>query len=72
VEGTQTEEMSRWLKKKKRRSEVKEKRVVKGEDKGRQIRKEDESWTGQQAEEDTSRFFGAPRRGEGRTGWKNP
>jgi hypothetical protein len=61
VEGTQTEEGSKWLKKKKRRSEVKEKKTIKREDQGRQINKEDESWTGQQVEEDTNRCFGAPR-----------
>jgi hypothetical protein len=68
MEGTQTEEGSKWLKKKKRRSEVKE-RKIKREDQGRQRSKEDESWTGQQVEEDTNRCFGAPRGEEGRTGW---
>jgi hypothetical protein len=47
----------------------KEKRVVEREDQGRQINKEDGSWTTQQEEEDTNGCFGAPRRKEGRTGW---
>jgi len=72
TEGTQTEKGSKWLKKKKRRSKVNEKRVIKGEDQRRQSIKEDESWIGQQAEEDTNRCFGAPRRKEGRTGWQSP
>jgi hypothetical protein len=69
VKGTQTKEGSKWLKKHKRRSKVKEKKAIKGEDQGRQSNKEDESWTGQQVEEDTNRCFGAPHGGEGRTGW---
>jgi hypothetical protein len=48
------------------------KQVVGREDLGRQRNKEDESWTGQQEEEDTNRCFGAPRRKEGRTGWRSP
>jgi hypothetical protein len=60
AEGTQSEEGSKWLKKQKTRSEVKEKRVVEIEDQGRQSSKEDESWIGQQAEQDTNRCFGAP------------
>jgi hypothetical protein len=43
--------------------------VVGREDLGRQSSKEDESWIGQQVEEDTNRFFGAPRGEEGRTSW---
>jgi hypothetical protein len=35
VEGTQTKEGSKWLKKQKRRNEVKEKQVVEREDQGR-------------------------------------
>jgi hypothetical protein len=66
AEDTQTEEGSKWLKKKKRRREVKEKKVVK------ERIKEDELWTGQQAEEDTNGCFGAPRGEEGRTGWQSP
>jgi hypothetical protein len=42
AEGTQTEEGSKWLKKKKRRNEVKEKQVVEREDQGRQSNKEDD------------------------------
>jgi hypothetical protein len=72
AEGTQTEEGSKWLNKQKRRSEVKEKKFVKREDQGRQRSKEDESWTGHQAEEDTNGCFGAPRGEEGRTGWRSP
>jgi hypothetical protein len=34
AEGTQTEEGSKWLKKHKRRSEVKEKQAIKREDQG--------------------------------------
>jgi hypothetical protein len=48
------------------------KQVVGREDLGRQSSKEDESWTGQQAEEDTNRCFGSPRRKEGRTCWQSP
>jgi hypothetical protein len=45
AEGTQTEEGSKWLKKQKRRNEVKEKQVIEREDQGRQSNKEDGSWT---------------------------
>jgi hypothetical protein len=69
TKGTQTEEGSKWLKKKKRRKEVKEKKVVEREDKGRESIKEDRSWTTQQAEEDTNGCFGAPHRKEARIGW---
>jgi hypothetical protein len=72
AEGTQTEEGSKWLKKQKRRNEVKEKQVVEREDQGRQRNKEDGSWTTQQVEEDTNGCFGAPRGKEGRTGWRSP
>ena len=72
VEGTQTNEWSKWLKKQKRRSEVKEKRVIKGEDQGRQRSKECELWIGQQVEEDTNGCFGAPCGEEGRTCRRSP
>jgi hypothetical protein len=72
AEGTQTEEGTKWLKKQKRRIEVKEKKVVKREYQGRQSFKEYESWKGQQVEEDTNRCFGAPHREEGRIGWRSP
>jgi hypothetical protein len=52
AEGTLTENGSKWSKKQKRRSEVREKLVVGREDRGRQINKEDGSWTTQQAEKD--------------------
>jgi hypothetical protein len=45
VGSTQTEEGSKWLKKNKRRNEVKEKKFVEREDQGRQSNKEDGSWT---------------------------
>jgi hypothetical protein len=41
---------------------------VEREDQGRQRRKENRSWKGQQVEEDTNGFFGAPRREEGGIG----
>jgi hypothetical protein len=37
--------------------------------KEKKVSKEYESWTSQQAEEDTSRCFGEPRGEEGRIGW---
>jgi hypothetical protein len=40
--------------------------VIEREDQGRQINKEDGSWTTQQAEKDTNECFGAPRGKEGR------
>jgi hypothetical protein len=43
AEGTQTKERSKWLQKKKRRNEVKEKKFVEREDQGRQRNKEDGS-----------------------------
>jgi hypothetical protein len=46
IEGTQTEEGLKWLKKQKRMSKVREKQVIKGEYQGRQSSKEDESWIG--------------------------
>jgi hypothetical protein len=55
MEGTQTEEGEKWLKKQKRRSEVKEKQAVKGEDQEGQRNKEDRSWTSQQVEKYTNR-----------------
>jgi hypothetical protein len=72
AEGTQTEEGSKWLKKQKRRIKVKENQIIKREDQGRKSNKEYESWTGQQEEEYTNRFFGAPCKEEGRTGWRCP
>jgi len=50
-------------KKKKRRSEVKEKIVIVREDQGRQIKKEDGSWTTQQAEKSANGCFGEPHDG---------
>jgi hypothetical protein len=35
------------------------------------ISKEDGSWTTQQEEKSTVGFFGAPRRKEGKTGWRS-
>jgi GH18 family chitinase len=72
AEGTLTENGSKWSKKRKRRSEVRKKLVVGREDQGRQINKEDGSWTTQQAEKSTNGCFGAPRGKEGKTGWQSP
>jgi hypothetical protein len=44
-------------KKQKRRSEVREKLVVGREDRGRQINKEDGSWTTQQVEKSTNEML---------------
>jgi hypothetical protein len=52
----------KWLKKHKRRSEVKEKLSVGREDRGRQRNKEEGSWTTQQEEKDINECFGAPHR----------
>jgi hypothetical protein len=41
-------------------------------DRGRNINKEDGSWTTQQEEKATDRCFGAPRRKEGKKGWRSP
>jgi len=72
IEGTQTEEGLKWLKKQKRMSKVREKQVIKGEYQGRKHSKEDGSWTSQQEEEDTNGCCGSPRREEGRIGQRSP
>jgi hypothetical protein len=46
--------------------------VVEREDQGRQINKEDGSWTTQQVEKDINECFGAPHGKEGKTGWRSP
>jgi hypothetical protein len=68
TEGTKIEEWSKWLKKHKKEEQSKGKQVIERKDQGRQINKEYRSWIGQQVEEDTNGFFGAPRGEEGRTG----
>jgi hypothetical protein len=50
----------------------KRKQVVGWREKGRQINKEDGSWMTQQAKKDTNRCFGAPRKKEGKIGWRSP
>ena len=69
---TQIEEGSKWLKKKKRKKEVRENLVVGREDQGRQISKEDGSWKTQQVEKYTNGCFGALRGKGVRTGWRSP
>jgi hypothetical protein len=49
----------------------KRKQAVGQEYRGRQIKKEDGSWTNQQAEKATNGCFGAPRKKEGKTGWQS-
>jgi hypothetical protein len=66
AEGTLTEIGSKWSKKKKRRSEVRE-----NESLNKKI-KEDGSWTTQQAEKFINGFFGAHRGKEGKAGWRSP
>jgi hypothetical protein len=57
AEGTLTENGSKWSKKQKRRSEVREKLSVGREYQGRQINKEDGSWTTQQVEKATNEML---------------
>jgi hypothetical protein len=50
----------------------KRKQVVGRGERGRHISKEDGSWMTYQAEKSTNRCFGAPRKKEGKTGWRSP
>jgi hypothetical protein len=61
VGRTQTEEGLKWLKKQRRRSEVKENLVFGRKYQGRQIIEEYRSWTTQKEKEYTKGCYGAPR-----------
>jgi hypothetical protein len=50
----------------------KRKKVIGWGDRGRQINKEYGSWMTQQVEKATNGCFGAPRKQEGKTGWRSP
>jgi hypothetical protein len=60
------------IKEAEKKERSKGKRVIGREDRGRQINKEDGSWTTQKMEKATNGCFGAPRGEEGKTGWQSP
>jgi hypothetical protein len=72
AEGTLTENGSKWSKKQKRRSEVRESESIEREDQGRQINKKMDRGQLNKWKNPSTECFGAPRRKEGKTGWRSP
>jgi hypothetical protein len=72
AEDTLTEIGSKWPKKQKRRSEVRENESLDEKIEENRSSKEDGSWTTQQVEKSTNGCFGAPHGKEGKTGWRSP
>jgi hypothetical protein len=71
-EGRLTEIRSKWLKKKKRWSEVRERKSLDEEiEEDRSTRKVDHGQLSKR-KKSTGRCFGEPRGKEGKTGWRSP
>jgi hypothetical protein len=72
AEGTLTEIGSKWSKKQKRRSEVRENKSLDEKiEENRSARKMDHGQLNKQ-EKSTNGCFGAPRGKDGKTGWRSP
>jgi hypothetical protein len=69
TEGTQTEEGSKWLKKHKRRSKVRESKSLKEKIKEDKETKRIDCGQVNKWKKDANGCFGAPHGEEGRTGW---
>jgi hypothetical protein len=72
MEGTVTENGSKWSKKHKRRSEVRENELLNEKIKEDRSARKYGSWTTEKEEEDDNEFFGSPCGKEGNTCWRSP